>query len=206
MPVFTPFVDGERGNADTFNLRFEEMATAIAGGGDAGVWARLINWTTLNSSPSQINLDVPIGYTQLVMTAMLRGDVAAVNADLRVTVNNNVSASNYYLRGITYTGTTTINEQLGSGANGWQFPSGLVGASGAAGQYSILELTIIDYLSNSEAKSMLFRCSSVDGSGLAQYAHGGGTFLPTGPITSLQIVAGSGNFAVGSKYGLHGVL
>ncbi len=204
---YTPIVDGEQGNAATFNTRFQELEDAI--GNASNVMGAIQPWTELGGNEATIDITaIPSTYSILHLVALLKSSTSGTPAELVINVNNDTTQANYYaLHALHAVSVGGVTEQLGTGFNGWGFASALV-QTGTSQLFSVMELKIYRYASTNVFKQMTYQgyAHQGDSSNTLKVLVGGGVWKQTSAITSLKMAQNSADtFVAGSRYALFGI-
>lgn len=209
MPsYYTPITDGEPGSPETFNTRFEELSDNIDDIAASAIPA-IVDWTTLGGSAGSISItSISQTYKVLKLFALLRTDQAATKSTLVMTLNNDTTASNYFMRRVHAATTITTTLQTGSGTNGFDLQDLCTGASAPANYYGFLIMDIFNYTATT-GRGVLYAgyCQGDTGTSSEFELHdGGGHYIGGSAVTRLDLIPGAGSFVAGSKYALYGVL
>ena len=160
----------------------------------------------VTSASSQVTISsIPSTYDHLIVRCSTRTS-AAVNISSFTLRFNSDSGSNYYGGYIFSEGTVAG----GSSGSGTSHSTGgtiyMAGANVFNDLFSINELTIFNY-KNTSYKKTIGHLSGVagDAAGFHGVGFGGGIWNSTSAITSIDFLAGGGNFVVGSSFRLYGI-
>lgn len=165
--------------------------------------------TQLGASAANMSISsipaTPYKHLRLVIEA--RGDIAAANESLKLQFNADVTAGNYYSQHqYAFGSTNTALEILGTSAGVLLALSG-AGASAPANSFGIAVIEILNYLSTSAQKHVVYQGGVRGGTGTGTVGRtsGFGAWLSTAAITSLVLAPnGSANFVSGSALTLYG--
>ena len=163
---------------------------------------KLIAKTTLGSSAASVDFDsIPGTYTDLMLVASARHDVAYLDCYLRI---NNDSGSNYSYRRLTANGATAASANASSQTWLSLFP--LINASGyTANTFSSLEVYIPNY-AGSTNKSVSATGATETNATTSYIGAIAGLWSQTSAITRLTFFPDSGaNLVSGSSFFLFGM-
>tara|TARA_R110002126_G_scaffold64755_1_gene165726 strand:+ start:12 stop:530 length:519 start_codon:yes stop_codon:yes gene_type:complete len=163
----------------------------------------LISSQTLTSNAASVTFSsIPATYTDLVLRASIRTDVAAVSELLNFSYNGNVS-SVYSYTFLTGSGSAAasgsgLNESIG-------YASITNGNSGTSNTFGSYEMYMPSYTA-SQNKPHSINAVSENNATLALIRPVAGLFRSTSAITSINIYPNSqGNFLTGSSFYLYGI-
>lgn len=181
-------------------------SAALAGDKD---FTRVVAQTTLSVAATNITLSgIPSTYTHLLLELQARSDNASTDIDLRVAINSDSTAANYYSWGNYVSGAANSwSETLGSVAY-WNLLRSVNGASSTAGYFGAIYLWFLDYKSTSQYKYSLtdqVSMSANTANNRFRSKFGGLWLNNTDAISSLVLTPSAGNFDAGTRYSLYGI-
>jgi len=148
---------------------------------------------TLGSAAASVTFSsIPSTYTDLVIVTSIRGD-ASQNANIRF---NNDTASNYsdtYLEGNGTSASSGRRTSQTSIVDGGFYTS-------TASTFSVGLIHINNYANTTTYKTALFRSNRSDAVQAVV-----GLWRSTSAINRIDIIAGSGNFEIGSTFSIYGI-
>lgn len=155
--------------------------------------------TTLGSTSSIVLFsNIPQNYTDLVIVANLKMDLAVATEDLDIVFNSNTTASYSYTR---MYGTAAAASGSVRGTSGTAMRiARCTGTSATSALYSQNILQINSYTNTLAYKTIFSRATDSDTDNT--YI---GLWQSTSPITSFYFSRSSGNFAAGSSVSVYGI-
>lgn len=154
----------------------------------------LIASTTLAASTSEVVFSsLPSSYRDLIL--IMNGKATASGSGSRLRLNGDTGGNYSLIRMYGYTGGTGSDSASGVG----YFDISAMNTSD--GNIAIMQF--MDYSASDKQKTVLFRNQE---SGLSAVLANAGRWANTAAITSINVFAGSDNFASGSTFNLFGVI
>lgn len=148
---------------------------------------------------------IPQGFTHLELVLYARGDAAAVNTDVRLKINGDVTSGNYlwqYILGAATGVTAAEVVSAGTYARVAEMPAN----TAAANRFGTARILIPCY---GEAKRKSYEADSVSPdagtTGTIRTFKHSGVWEGTAAITALSLIPGAGNFAPGTRVSLYGI-
>jgi hypothetical protein len=175
------------------------------GGGGAGSIS-VVSDSLLAAPAASFDIqNIPAIFTHLLMTGMLRGDVAGNRATSAIRFNND-SGANYGEQHLDLNGTTVTGVNLTAQTSAAFSP--MAAASSIANRFGTFDAFFPDY----QAGTAHFRSFEYGGGVLGtavaadrEFQRGHGTWDNTAAITRITVLPPSGNFIAGSRVTLYGL-
>lgn len=194
----------------------DELETALGYVEDLKLWVSLLNdgsggmqlisQQILTSAVSTITFaSIPGSYKKLILQVTARGTAAADTAGVSVRFNGD-SGANYDYERIA-SGTGSLARSAGVAVT-MSTVGKITAANGTSGQGGRLTVEIPDYADANFRKEYLSQSgyrATLDATGGYFIEHIAGNWRNTNPITQIDVLCGTGNFAVGSIFTLWGV-
>ena len=170
-------------------------------GGPFGAYDALASVTVGATSVSSITFAaIPTGYKHLQIRFIARTDHATVTQDCLYALNNDTTSGNYAYHRLVGDGSTAIAQ----GATSSRIVGINTGASAGASMFGANIIDILDYSSTNKYKTVRNLIGSDrNGSGIAgMYSN---LWMSTSAVTSVSIIAETGNWVQYSSFALYGV-
>jgi hypothetical protein len=157
---------------------------------------------TLTSTSAQISFSsIPSTYTDLVLVTASRSTKASTN-DLYYCYVNNSSTTDYSWTRIIGDG-TSVSSYSATGYTAWVITYSIPAANSTANTYGLDTMQFMNYANTTTKKSMLWRSGNLTGNPMS--ASLVGLRSNTAAIDRIDLVVGSGSFAIGSTFTLYGI-
>lgn len=187
----------------TLALHYNGTKWTNIGGSSGGGVSVIVPRTVLGVDSANLDIiNIPSGFSHLKLILELRTTEAVVNTSIDMRFNGD-TGFNYDSRYLRWTGATVSGGSVVAAGTGWGsllLPA--LGDSAAAGLYSNIEITIHNYLSTDEQRTMHHNGAL----GTSGIVIGGGTWDNNADaIDEINLAAISGSIKAGTAYTLLGV-
>lgn len=175
------------------------------GGGGSGALARLFDSTVTGSAAASIDTGangVPQATSHLLIICYLRGDTAATAVAANLTFNGD-TAAHYGQQNL---GANTTSVSASFTANTANVGASVPAASATANKFGVVEWLIPAYVQTTGHKAMAVTAGFADPTGSQFAGLRGGDWQSTAAITRVAITPAAGNFVIGSRMTIYGLL
>jgi hypothetical protein len=179
-------------------------ADSLKDGGVAPASAAMVKLDSKTSGATFDFTSISGSYTHLKIYVQARGDTAANETDIHLTLNND-SGSNYDNQLLSDSNTTVTGSNVAGGAQNYvgHMPANTATANHAGS----VEITIFNYAATTFYKNYNAICGSIytTTAGSALFRISAGQWRNTGAVTRVTLTPAAGNFAAGSVATLYGI-